>query len=324
MYRRSLLGMLAALPCLAASPLYAASNAYPSKPVTIVVPYGAGGAADALIRPIAEALGTEWKQPVVVDNRPGANGMIATQLVSKASPDGYTLLLNLTGIVQNLSLYKKVSYDPFKDLQAITQIGTQPMGLAVAPRSPARTVPALLEMAKATPADFSYGSFGTGSTGHIYGELLRSTAQLQIPHLPYKGEAPMLPDLISGRIQFGFVSASTAATRYRDKSLRILAVTGPRRLAGMPDVPTLAEVGYKGFEAIGWYGLFAPAGTPRAVIEKVSADVASVLKRQDIQTRMRDLAVDPTGTSPEAFSQVMRNDYTKWDGLIKTFRIELE
>ena len=325
MPHRTLLYLLALAPMLAMQPAGAAppESSYPIKPVTIVVAYPAGGGADTMIRPIAEALSTQWKQPVVVDNRPGANGIIATQLVSKAAPDGYTLLLNLTGIVQNLSLYKKVPYDPFKDLQAITQLGTQPMGLAVAPASPYRTVGALLDAARAAPGKFSYGSFGTGSTGHIYGELLRSTAKLEIPHVPYKGEASMLPDLIGGRIQLGFVSVSTAAT-HRDKSLRILAVTGPRRIGTMADVPTLAELGYKGFEAVGWYGLFAPAGTPKPVVEKIAADTRAVLQSPAIVARLRDQAIDPTGTSPDDFTRLLRADYAKWDGLIKTFKIELE
>ena len=325
MPHRTLLYLLALAPMLATQPAGAAppESSYPIKPVTIVVAYPAGGGADSMIRPIAEALSTQWKQPVVVDNRPGANGIIATQLVSKAAPDGYTLLLNLTGIVQNLSLYKKVPYDPFKDLQAITQLGTQPMGLAVAPASPYRTVGALLDAARAAPGKFSYGSFGTGSTGHIYGELLRSTAKLEIPHVPYKGEASMLPDLIGGRIQLGFVSVSTAAT-HRDKSLRILAVTGPRRIGTMADVPTLAELGYKGFEAVGWYGLFAPAGTPKPVVEKIAADTRAVLQSPVIVARLRDQAIEPTGTSPDDFTRLLRADYAKWDGLIKTFKIELE
>lgn len=323
---RALLCLLALAPMLAMQPADSAppASGYPAKPVTIVVPYAAGGATDAMIRPIAEALSIQWKQPVIVDNRPGANGIIATQLVSKAAPDGYTLLLNLTGIVQNLSLYKKVPYDPFKGLQAITQLGTQPMGLAVFPASPYRNVGALLDAARAAPGKFSYGSFGTGSTGHIYGELLRSTAKLEITHVPYKGEALMLPDLIGGRIQLGFVSASTAATRHRDKSLRILAVTGPRRIGAMADVPTLAELGYKGFEAVGWYGLFAPAGTPRPVVDKIAADARAVVQSTAIVARLRDQAIDPTGTSPDDFAKLLRADYAKWDGLIKTFKIELE
>ncbi|MFS8977770.1 tripartite tricarboxylate transporter substrate binding protein [Cupriavidus necator] len=326
MPHRTLLCLLALAPMLAMQPAGAAppASSYPAKPVTIVVPYAAGGATDAMIRPIAEALSTQWKQPVIVDNRPGANGIIATQLVSKAAPDGYTLLLSLTGIVQNLSLYKKVPYDPFKDLQAITQLGTQPMGLAVAPASPYRDVGALIDAARATPGKFSYGSFGTGSTGHIYGELLRSTAKLEIPHVAYKGEAPMLPDLMAGRVQLGFVSASTAATRHRDKSLRILAVTGPRRIGTMADVPTLAELGYKGFEAVGWYGLFAPAGTPKPVAEKIVADTRAVLQSPAIVARLRDQAIEPTGTSSDDFTRLLRADYAKWDGLIKTFKIELE
>ncbi len=324
MTSRPLLLPLLALAGLLAQPALAQPDTYPAKPVTIVVPYGAGGAADALMRPIAERLGAMWKQPVVIDNRAGANGIIATQLVTRAAPDGYTLLLCLTGIVQNQSLYKKLPYDPFKDLLAITQVGTQPMGLAVTPGSPYRTMPALLDAARAAPAKFSYGSFGTGSTGHIYGELLRSSARLQIPHVPYKGEGPMLPDLISDRIQLGFVSASTAATRSQDKSLRILAVTGPHRLGVLPDVPTFAELGYKGFEPVGWYGLLAPAGTPRQIIDKVSADVRTVLAQPAIVARMRDLAIEPTGTTPEAFAKLMRSDYAKWDSLIKSFKIELD
>ena len=297
---------------------------WPAKPIRVVVNFPPGGAADVLARALGQELAETLKQPLVVDNRPGANGIIATQLVSKAAPDGYTLLLNLTGIVQNLSLYKKVPYDPFKDLQAITQLGTQPMGLAVAPASPYRDVGALIDAARATPGKFSYGSFGTGSTGHIYGELLRSTAKLEIPHVAYKGEAPMLPDLIAGRVQLGFVSASTAATRHRDKSLRILAVTGPRRIGTMADVPTLAELGYKGFEAVGWYGLFAPAGTPRPVVDKIAADARAVVQSPAIVARLRDQAIDPTGTSPDDFTRLLRADYAKWDGLIKTFKIELE
>lgn len=304
--------------------VHADPAAFPRKPVTIIVPYPAGGSADALIRPIAEKLSHAWGQPVLVDNRTGANGIIATQAVMRAEPDGHTILLHLTGFIQNASLYKKIPYDPFKDLIAVTQIGTQPMGLAVGPDSPYASVGALAAGLKARPADLSYGSFGTGSTGHVFGELLKYNAGVQMPHVPYRGEGPMLIDLISGRVTLGFVSSATAAARMKDKSLRILAVTGPHRLPSMPQVPTLTEAGMKGYDLVGWYGFFLPKGTPASVVEKISADTRAALAQPDIVARMRELEIEPTGNSPAEFAKLLRSDYAKWDGLIKQFKIELE
>jgi tripartite-type tricarboxylate transporter receptor subunit TctC len=322
---RLAIGAVAIFATASFATLAAAQTApFPSRPVTLVNPYPAGGASDALMRPIAERLSRLWNQPVVVDNRTGANGIVATQYVMRAAPDGHTILVHLTGIIQNVSLYKNVGYDPFKDLVPLTQIGTQPMGLAVSPKSAYQSFAALAQAVKAHPADFSYGSFGNGSTGHIYGELLRTQLDVAIPHAPYRGEGPMLPDIIATRVAYGFVSAYTAAARAKDKTLSILAVTGPRRLATLPDVPTLAELGYKNFELVGWYGLFVPAGTPKAVGDRIAADVKSVLAQPDIQARMRDLVIEPTGTSPADFVRLMRSDYASWDALIKQFSIALD
>ena len=313
---------LAALIPLA--PAMAQKTPFPSKTVTLVLPYPAGGSMDALARPMAEKLSQLWGQPVVVDNRTGANGIIATQSVMRAEPDGHTILLHLTGYIQNAALYKKLPYDPFTDLLPVTQLGTQPMGLAVGKTSPYASVADLMSGMKAKSTDFSYGSFGTGSTGHIFGELLRSQAQADIPHVPYRGEGPMLLDLMTNRVSTGFVSAATAATRVKDGSLKILAVTGPQRLAAMPDVPTLTEAGLKGFELVGWYGFFVPKGTPTAVIDKIAQDTRSVLAQPDIAARMNELAIQPTGTSPADFATLLRGDFAKWDRLVKQFHIELE
>lgn len=321
--------LLRATLCAAIGPLAFATqavpaNGWPTKPVTIVVPYPAGGSADAMIRPIAEKLARLWGQSVVIDNRTGANGIIATQVVMRAEPDGHTVLLHLTGFIQNASLYRKLPYDPFSDLAPVTQIGTQPMGLAVGNGSPYTTVPALLAGLKTGTTPPSYGSFGTGSTGHIFGELLKASAGVDLPHAPYRGEGPMLIDLISGRVTTGFVSSATAAARHKDRSLRILAVTGPRRLASLPDVPTMAEAGLQGYDLVGWYGLFLPKGAPAAVAQKIAADTRSVLGQSDIAARLRELEIEPTGTTPADFATLLRNDHARWDALIKKFRIELE
>lgn len=313
----AILAALASAPGAHAAP-------FPAKTVTIVVPYAAGGSADALIRPVAERLSRLWGQPVIIENKSGANGIIATQAVMRAEPDGHTILLHLTGIIQNVSLYKKLPYDPFRDLAPVTQVGKQAMGIAVAASSEYTSIPAVIAAAKAKPADFAYGSFGIGSTAHIYGELFKSTQKLDMSHMAYRGEAPMLLDLMGGRIPLGFVSAATAVTRNKDKSLRILAVTGGERIRGLPDVPTLGELGYKGFDLVGWYGMFVPAATPKAVAEKISADVRAVIAQPEVASRMRDLAIEPTGTTPTEFAGLLKTEYGRWNSLIKQFNIELE
>jgi len=317
----SLLTCFALLSPAAAAP---AVSDYPQRAVTILVPYPAGGSADALIRPIAARLAETWKQPVLVENRTGANGIIATQALMKAPADGYTVLLHLTGIVQNLSLYRQLPYDPFRDLAPLTQVGTQAMALAVPADSPWRSVDELAAAVRANPQAFSYGSFGTGSTGHIYGELLRTRFGAEIPHVPYRGEGPMLVDLISGRVPFALVSTYTGSQRQRDGSLRILAVTGTHREPMLEDVPTLAEAGYPGFDLVGWYGLFVPAGTPAAIGERIAADVNRIAREPEIAERMRALAIYPTGMAPSAFVDLLREEHQKWDALIRQFNITLE
>lgn len=297
---------------------------FPSKSVTLIVPYGAGGSGDVLARSLGDKLSKSWNVPVIVENRTGANGIIATQTLMRAPADGHTILMHLTGVIQNASLYKKLPYDPFTDIVPVTQIGTQPMGLAVSAQSPYKDVPALVNALGSSSSKASYGSFGAGSTGHIFGELLRNSARSSMPHVPYRGEAPMIPDLMTGRIELGFVSTATAAERGKDGSLRILAVTGPVRQPSMPNVPTMQEVGQKGFEIVGWYGLFVPKGTPTKTVERIAQDTNRLLTTPEMVYRFKQLAIEPTGTTPKQFETIMHDDFRRWDALIKRFNIVVE
>lgn len=301
-----------------------AATACPGRPVTLVVPYGAGGTTDVLARALADRLAKSWGASVVVENRSGANGIIATVSVARAAADGQTILMHLTGLIQNVSLYKRLPYDPFTDLVAVTRIGTQPMALAVNPRSPSTDLRSLVRLLSSQPEVGTYGSFGVGSTGHIYGEMLRKAASSTMAHAPYRGEALMLPDLAAGRIDLGFVSAATAIERSKDGTLRILGVTGTHRLAALPHVPTLAEAGLEGFELVGWYGLFVPNGTPAATIECIAASTEAALAHPEMTQRLRQLAVETRIAGPDQFRRALREDFRRWDGLIKRFGITLD
>lgn len=314
---------VAAVSAALASPALAQAD-FPSRPVTLVVPYAPGGALDVLARSLADKLSTTWNVQVIVDNRTGANGIIATQSVIRAPADGYTILLHLTGIIQGVSLYKKLPYDPFTDLAPVTQIGTQAMGLAVSPKAPYKDAKALQKGLTDEPGKGAYGSFGNGSTGHIFGELFRSSANLSLPHVPYRGEAPMIPEIMTGRVDYGFVSTTAAVDRSSDGTLRILAVTGPARQPALPNVPTMAEQGLKGFDLVGWYGLFVPKATPAAVVQRIAADTNAALSRPEMIYRFKQLAIEPKGTTPSQFEAFMREDFRRWDALIKQFNISLQ
>ena len=313
----------AAVTTLAISQAFAQVT-FPSKPVTLVVPYGAGGSADLLARSLADKWSKSWNVPVTVDNRTGANGIIAIQSLMRAPADGHTILMHLTGVIQNASLYKKLPYDPFADLVPVSQIGSQAMGLAVGPESPYKDVKSLTRTLGADPAKGAYGSFGAGSTGHIFGELLKTTVGSTMPHVAFRGEAPMIPEIIAGRLDLGFVSAATASERGVDGSLRIIAVTGQKRLSTLPNVPTMAEAGLAGFDLVGWYGLFVPKGTSANVVKRIASDTKAALTLPELVYRMKQLAIDPLANTPEQFESAMREDFRRWDGLIKRFNITLE
>ena len=300
------------------------SAACPNRRVTMVVPYSAGGPTDALARSLADQFSKSWGVPVLVENRTGANGIIATASVARAPGDGHTILVQLTGLIQNASLYKKLPYDPFTDLAAVARIGTQPMALAVGRTSPSTDLRSLVRSFSTTPKFGTYGSFGAGSTGHIYGELLRKATSSPLTHVPHRGEALLLPELISGRIDLAFVSAATAIDSSRAGTLRVLGVTGPTRLPALPDVPTMAEAGLAGFELLGWYGLFVPKGTPSAMAECIAEHTEAALQHTDMVQRLQQLAVERRTAGPAAFTSALREDFGRWDDLIKRFGIALE
>ncbi|MCK9490400.1 MAG: tripartite tricarboxylate transporter substrate binding protein [Xanthomonadales bacterium] len=323
-FARRVFGAAVAGLCLAVAS-GAVAQPFPSKAVTIVVPYQAGGSLDAIARAIANQLSKTWGQPVVVENRPGANGMIATQSVIKAPADGHTILYHITGIIQNPLLYKSVSYDPLVDVAPVIQIGGQAMGLAVPGKSPIASLDQLVQdgRAKGTKGH-TYGSVGVGHTGHIWSELLVSEKKIQATHVAYKGTPALVIDLVSDRIDWAFLSSAEAVVRASDNSVKILAVTGAERVRQMPTVPTMRELGYPGFEMVGWHGLFVPAPTPKAVVSKIETDVRAALAAPELQKVLETQVIQGTGLGAEAFGKLMRDDQARWAALIKRFNIQAE
>ncbi|WP_420997841.1 Bug family tripartite tricarboxylate transporter substrate binding protein [Cupriavidus sp. 30B13] len=301
----------------------AAAN-WPSRPVRLVVPYPAGGATDVLARAIAESLGKTWGKPIVVENRPGASGMIGADAVAKAEPDGHTALLTITTLVQAPSLYARAPFDPVRDFAPVSQLGTTSLVLAVHNSVPAATLAEFIALVKSRPRQFNYGSFGTGSSGHLYGEIFNDAAGLDMTHVSYKGEAPELNDLLGAQVPAAIISVMGARPHVASGRLRALAVTGPARAPQLADVPTFRECGVAGMDSMGWFGLLLPAAAPRPVVEKFSADVNRALAAPAVRGRMNDMGVVLSGSTPDAFADTMRSDYARWGKVIRTRNIRLD
>ncbi len=301
-----------------------AQAGFPSRTVRIVVPYPAGGATDVLARAIADALGKVWQRAIVVENRPGASGMIGADAVARADPDGHTALLTITTLVQAPSLYARPPLDPVRDLAAVTELGTTNLVFAVHNSVLATTLTAFIALVRSKPRQFSYGSYGTGSSAHLYGEIFNEAAGLDMTHVSYKGEAPELNDLLGGQVPAAIISVMGAKPHVASGRLRALAVTGPARSPQLPDVPTFREAGIGGMDAMGWFGLLLPAATPRAIVDKYAADVNRVLAAPAVRQRMNDMGVVLTGSTPDAFAQTLRADYARWGKVIRTRNIRLE
>lgn len=322
---RQFLAFTALAAAALATPALAVAQAFPTKPVVIVVPYQAGGSVDAIARPLAAKLVKVWGQPVIVDNRPGANGMIATQYVMKSPADGHTLLYHLTGIIQNPLIYKNVSYDPLKDVTPVIQIGGQAMGLAVPGKSPIVSVDQLVADGREKGSKgHAYGSVGVGQTGHIWSELLTSEKSFKGSHAAYKGVGPMVIDLVSERLDWAFLSSAESITRTSDKSVKVLAVTGTERIKQLPNIPTMREIGYPGFELTGWHGIFAPAGTPKSVVAKMEKDIRAALGEPELQAALELQVISPSSIGSDGFAKVMRDDQARWASLVKQFNIQVD
>jgi tripartite-type tricarboxylate transporter receptor subunit TctC len=316
---RFCLGRLALLPILMLPVAPAAwAQAYPAKPVRIVVPFPPGGTSDILARTIGPRLSAEWGQPVVVDNRPGAAGNIAAEHVARATGDGYTLFITTVGIhAIHPSLYSKLPFDPLRDFTPVTNLVMLPSVLAVHPSIPVRSVKDLIALAKKRPGDLSYSSAGSGSQPHLTAELFKTMTGVNLLHVPYKGAAQQLTDLIAGHVALTFATAPSAVPFIKGGQMRAIGVSSGKRASALPDVPTIAEAGVPGYEAVGWNGMVAPANLPAPVLEKVNATVVKVFNLPEVRDRMISLAADPVTTTPAQFGAYIKAEIAKWAKVVK-------
>src|ERR1043165_595239 len=277
----------------------AAEEVFPSRAIRIVVPFTAGATTDTLARLIGKELSTIYGQPVVADNRPGAGGHIGADLVAKAPPDGYTLVLGTIGIHAAYAIYKSLPYDPAKDLQPVTVLAELPNVVIVHPSVPAKTLGEFIALAKAKPGEINFASAGNGSSTHMIGELFKIAAGVQLAHVPYRGSAPALNDVIAGQVHSMFENIPTVPPHVKSGAVRALAVTSKTRSPALPDVPTPAEAGLPNYEGTAWFTLAAPAGVPKPIIDKLYGDVARVIAQPAIAAQIRDLGATPVGPPPE-------------------------
>ena len=320
--RKSKVFLFALLATLASGA--ASAQQYPAKPVRMIVGPGPGSGTDVVARAIALRLTERMGQTVIVENRVGAGGTIAVGIVAKSPADGYTLLFVSGSLVIHPAIYRKLPYDVERDLAPITLVGVVPQVLVVHPSLPAKTMREFIALAKKRPGQINYGSGGVGSTGHLAGELLQTNAGIKLVHVPYKGAGPAAVDVMAGQIQGLFTSAVNALQHARTGKVRMIGVTTSKRAAAIPDVPTFAESGVPDYELMTWYGVLAPAGTPRAVIDRVNQEVAGVIRLPDVRSRLVADGVEPSGNSPEQFSELIRRELARISKIIKTAHIQAE
>jgi tripartite-type tricarboxylate transporter receptor subunit TctC len=325
MPRRIIAAAAGLLSLLCACATGARAADYPERPVTIVVGFPPGGASDILARILTDKLGSLLGEPFIVDNRPGAGGNVAASLVAHATPDGYTLLLGNNAILAtNASLYKKVDYDPEKDFAPISLVGTQANVLVVNNNLPVHSLPDLIALAKANPGKLNFASSGYGLAAHLAGELFKTVAHIDIVHVPYKGSAPALQDVMAGDEQMMFATTSGVMGFLANNQLRPIAVTTLRRTAILPDIPTMDEAGLAGFEATTWHGLVAPAGTPKGIIDTLHRALVETLKDAGVQQKLNALGVDITPDTPDEFAAYIKAEIPKWAEVIKESGAKLE
>ena len=302
----------------------AAAQSFPAKPIKIVVPYPPGGGNDIMARFIQPKLAEEWRQPVVVENKPGAAGNLGAGEVARAPADGYTLLMATSTIAMTPGLGQKVSYDLEKDLTAVAMVGATAMVIAVNPTVEAKTLPQLLSLARAQPGKLAYSTCGNASPMHLAGELLKLTAKVDLVHVPYKGCAPALADVIGGQLPIAFNTISNAAPFEKSGKVRILALVSAKRSSEFPNLPTAAEQGMTGYEADIWFGLFAPAATPRPVVVSINNAINRALADAEVQGRMRSQYYDPRPSSPDEFAAFVKSEVVKWGRTIRDANIKAD
>lgn len=308
---------LAAL--LLASPLATvqAQDSYPTRPVRIIVPFAAGGVADLLPRAVGDKLTQQWGQPVIVENKTGASGNIGMAEGARAAPDGYTLVLAPAGnLTVNPTLFPNLPFDTERDFVAVTLLAQSPNVLVVHPSVPAKTFAELVAYAKANPGKLNFASPGDGSGAHLAGELLNLEAGIRTAHIPYKGIAPAVNDLLGGNVQMMFAGISTVLQHIKSGKLVALAIASPKRNPQLPEVPTVAESGLPGFDVTSWYGVIARAGTPPAIVDKLQRDMAAALQMEDVKARLFALGLEPVGNTPAAFAALIQAERRKWSDIV--------
>jgi tripartite-type tricarboxylate transporter receptor subunit TctC len=324
--RRTALGQLAALGAFGAWGLGGsarAADAFPSRPVTLVVPFAPGGPTDTVARLVAERLRTQWGQPVVIDYKPGGGTMTGTQFVARSAPDGYTLGMAISALTINAVLQPKLPYDTTKDLAAVSQLGLAHYGLFAHPSLPVDTVPELIAYAKKTPGGLMYATPGVGTGTHLAGELIASTANIPMTHVPYKGSAPAQQDVLAGRVPLLFDVLFSAMPFVKDKRLKVIALASPRRDPTHPEIPLIADT-LPGFSAMSVIGVIAPAGVPRPLLQQMGADIGKAVRSSEVTERMAQLGMEPVGSSPEAYGALIQSEIDKWGRVVKTAGIKLD
>jgi tripartite-type tricarboxylate transporter receptor subunit TctC len=319
---RRLVAPIFAIP-LALSGAGAQPLAYPERPITMVVTFAAGGSSDVLARAVADALSRGLGKQVAVDNRPGAGGHIGAEVVARAAPDGYTILFGTNGTLGiGPALYRSLRYDPSGDLAPIGPLHKLPLLLIVNPSIPAKTLPELIDYARSRPGQLSFASAGVGSVSHLAGELFKEEAKIDILHVPYKGGGAAVPDLLSGRVSMMLETIPNALPLARGGQMRAIGVTTRERSSSAPDIPTLAESGLPGFDVSAWTGLFAPAGTPRAIIDRLNSETRRIAGDKAYVTFIQSMGTDVASSSPEAFGAFVRGDVARWAAVIQHSGIE--
>jgi tripartite-type tricarboxylate transporter receptor subunit TctC len=312
-----------AVACLPfASP--AAAQQYPAKVVKLVVPQTPGGATDVFARKIGQALSEKWGQPVVIENRAGAGGVVGTDVVAKSAPDGYTLLVTYAGSQAiNPSLYPKIPFDSVKDFQTVATLASTPFVLVVNPKHPAHDLAAFIALARAKPDAPTYASSGNGSVNHLLGEMLKAETGIRMLHVPYRGVAPAITDVIGGQVDAAFTSVPSVLQMVRNGNVRALAVSSARRIAIAPEIPTIAESGLAGFDVNPWWGILAPAGIDMAIVRKINSDVDAILRTQGMIDFLAAQGAEPLITSPEEFLRMLQADVVKWAEVVKSAGVTL-
>ena len=298
---------------------------YPNKPVRIIVPFTPGGGNDILARILGKELTGRWRQPVIIDNRPGGGGTIGAGMVAKAPADGYTLLFVSTSFGLQPSLYSKLTFDTTKDFTGVVWVASGQFILVVHPSLPVKSVKELIALAKAKPGQLNFASTGVGGAAHLRGELFKSRTGTDIVHVPYKGTAPVLADLLAGRVSLTFSDMAPTIPHLKAGKLRALAVSGTKRSPALPDVPTMTESGVSGFETGQWFGLVAPAGTPKGIVAKINAEIGKILSMPEVKERLNKLeGLEPVSSTPAEFDAHIKAEITKWAKVIKDAGIPVE